>query len=81
LDGVLRDLEAFANRGPTGDPRGLDALESEVIAGLKEFEYLLRRQLAGGDPERLFLSGSDEVPPEYRQLVEEYYRALSRGRR
>jgi len=26
---------------------------------------------------RLFLSGSSEVPPGYRELVEQYYRELS----
>ena len=49
--------------------------------GLKEFEYVLRRSLRGAGEERLFLSGADEVPPEYRELVEEYYRALARSRR
>jgi hypothetical protein len=34
----------------------------------------------GAERERLFLSGTDEVPEGYRKLVEEYYRALSRQR-
>ena len=38
----------------------------------------LRRKIEGGDKEQLFLSGSAEVPTGYRELVEEYYRSLSR---
>ena len=30
------------------------------------------------DPERLFLSGNEEVPSGFRKLVEEYYRSLAR---
>jgi hypothetical protein len=31
----------------------------------------------GDEVRRLFLSGSGEVPPEYRELVDRYYRELS----
>jgi hypothetical protein len=27
----------------------------------------------------VFLSGSDDVPEQYRKLVEQYYRSLSKG--
>lgn len=52
-------------------------LQQQVVEGLKQFEYGLRRKLEGGDRE-IFLSGSEDVPPGYRQMVEEYYRSLSR---
>lgn len=52
-------------------------LQEQVVQGLKQFEYGLRRKLEGGDRE-IFLSGSEDVPPGYRQMVEEYYRSLSR---
>ncbi|MDH3479619.1 MAG: hypothetical protein OEO20_15080, partial [Gemmatimonadota bacterium] len=81
LDRILRGLGTLQNRGTLGDPRGLAQLQAEIIAGLKEFEFALRRELAGTDEERLFLSGSDDVPEAYRKLVEEYYKALSRSRR
>ena len=48
-----------------------------MVQGLKQFEDGLRRQLEGGERE-IFLSGSEDVPPGYREMVEEYYRALSR---
>lgn len=81
LDRIARGLGTLQNTNPFADPRGLDRLESEIIAGLKDFEYQLRRQLVEADGRQPFLSGSEDVPPEYRSLVEEYYRALSRIRR
>jgi hypothetical protein len=81
LEGILGDLRDLERSGRLADPRGLERLRQEVIAGLREFEFALRRELAGGEIERYFSTGSEEVPPEYRELVEEYYRALSRSRR
>jgi hypothetical protein len=76
IAGEIRSLE----RLDIGDPRGLSLLRESVIAGLKEFEFALRRELSVEDPERYFTGGADDVPPQYRDLVEEYYRSLSRGR-
>jgi hypothetical protein len=53
-------------------------LQEAVIEGLKEFEYSLRRQLRSDEEGRLYLSGSEDVPRGFRELVEEYYRELSR---
>ncbi len=48
-----------------------------MIEGLRQFEYRLWRDIEGEGGERLFLAGSDEVPPGYRELVEEYYKNLA----
>ncbi|HXV86739.1 MAG TPA: hypothetical protein VD793_08580, partial [Gemmatimonadales bacterium] len=80
LDGYIGRLRELDGRSSWGDPEAQRTLELEVIQGLKEFEFALRRQIEGGDQQRLFLSGSDEVPEGYRRLVERYYRALSEGR-
>lgn len=77
LDAIIQRLRDLDDRASYGDPRALAELRSDVIQGLKEFEYALRRQLEGQGQQRLHLSGSDEVPPAYRKLVEEYYRSLS----
>ncbi|UCG86331.1 MAG: DUF4175 family protein [Gemmatimonadota bacterium] len=62
-----------------GEPLGLDELELEVIQGLKDFEFNLRKELLGeAAAERLYLAGSDDVPEGYRELVDQYYRELSR---
>ncbi|MGH7541834.1 MAG: hypothetical protein ACRELC_12625, partial [Gemmatimonadota bacterium] len=77
LSGVIESLRRL-EEGTFDDPEELRRLQDAVLSGLKDFEFGLRRGL-GAEIERLFLSGSDEVPPEYRALVEEYYRALSEG--
>jgi hypothetical protein len=78
LDRVVAGLREFTRQREFGEPRGLDQLESEIIQGLKDFEFNLRKTLLGDEGNRLFLAGSDDVPERYRELVEEYYRELSR---
>jgi DNA repair exonuclease SbcCD ATPase subunit len=77
LDRIVERLRQLERERPYGDPRGLAALQAEVIQGLKEFEYVLRREIGGGQARDLLLTGSDEVPPGYRELVEEYYKLLA----
>jgi len=57
----------------------LNRLQSQIVEGLKHLEFGLRRELEGEGQDRVFVSGSDEVPAGFRRLVEEYYRALSRA--
>ena len=56
----------------------LQRLQSFVSEGIKRFEYNLRR--TAGDADRAVVAGSDDVPPEFKTLVEEYYRSLSKSR-
>ncbi len=74
---IIRLLRELDDRRVYGDPRALEELSAGVLQGLKEFEYALRRQLEGSASRALLLSGSDEVPPGFRELVEEYYRSLA----
>ena len=77
LEEAIAGLRDFQRE--LGEPLGLDRLELEVIQGLKDFEFNLRKELLGGAAaERLYLAGSDDVPEGYRELVEQYYRELSR---
>jgi hypothetical protein len=78
LDRVISGLRDFTREREFGEPLGLAQLESEIIQGLKDFEFALRKALMGDGGDRLFLSGSDDVPEGYRELVEQYYRELSR---
>jgi hypothetical protein len=77
LDSILRQMQNWNVRGINNDPLALDALRAKVIEGLRQFEYRLWRDIEGEGGERLFLAGSDEVPPGYRELVEEYYKNLA----
>ena len=56
----------------------LQRLQSVITEGLKRFEFGLRGRVepAGN---ALVLSGSDEVPENFRKLVEQYFKSLSRG--
>jgi hypothetical protein len=77
LDAIIERLRRLDDPARYSDPRSLAMLEAEVVQGLKEFEYAVRRTLEGSDREAIFIGGSEEVPAAYRRLVEEYFRILS----
>jgi hypothetical protein len=81
----LRELIAGMRRLESArafdDPADVARLQAAVVEGAKAFEFALRRQAARDDGEGPRLGGSTEVPAGYRELVEEYFRSLSRGRR
>jgi hypothetical protein len=78
LSDVIRRLRALDDDRVWGEPRGLDRLLASVIEGLKSAEFAMRRDLDGPDREKVFLSGSQDLPPGWQRLVEEYYRSLSK---
>ena len=59
------------------DSEEIARLQTYLIEELKRFEYRLRREV-DVESDELYLAASDEVPPGFRDLIEEYYRALSR---
>jgi hypothetical protein len=79
LDAIIRDLRRLDDERLFADPRNLAALQANALEKLKNFEFALRKKAEGGD-QPMSLSGSDEVPAEFRQNIEEYYRAIARGR-
>jgi hypothetical protein len=74
---LARRLEGLASDRNFKDPLGLAELTAQIADEVKMLEYVLRRE-AEGDRPSLQLSGSEELPPGYRALVEEYYRTLAR---
>jgi hypothetical protein len=76
LDAVLKGLRELDAERVFNNPTELARLQSAVTEGAKHFEYSLRRR-AGGDAAPTGLTGADEVPEQFRPLVEEYYRALA----
>lgn len=80
LDQVMDGLRRLADTRVYGDPEELARLRAALTELVQRFEYGLRQELAAEEQGRLFLSGSGEVPAEFRELVEEYYRALAGGR-
>jgi hypothetical protein len=75
LLGQLRGLNgAMGSNATAGEIAGLRA---SVVEGFKAYEFALRRELEGGDKERLLLGRSGDVPPGFKQMVEEYYKSLA----
>ena len=60
------------------DKRAEATLRTQVVEGLKAYEFAMRR--ANGDEagSRVLLERSGEVPPAFKAMVEEYYRSLSK---
>ena len=54
----------------------LAGLQTLLLEDLKRFEYRLRREV-DSENEELFLASSDDAPPGFRDLIEEYFRSLS----
>ena len=77
LEDVLKRMSEFNVRGINNAPLALEELRSQIVEGLRQFEYRLWRDLEGEGEERLYLAGADEVPPGFRELVERYYQNLS----
>ncbi len=74
---LAQRLQGLATDRNLKDPLGLAELAGQVADDIKMLEYVLRREADGKRPE-LQLSGSEELPPGYRAMVEEYYRTLAR---
>jgi uncharacterized protein (DUF885 family) len=79
IDAMLRNLRQLADDRVYRDAEELARLQSQVNDSAKRIEYDLRRKLEGKDGQQMILSGSDEVPEQFRKVVEQYYRSLSRG--
>jgi hypothetical protein len=79
LDEIMRRMRELDSERVYKDVDELARLQTFVAEGIKRFEYNLRRQ-AGADADRAIVAGAEDVPPEFRGMVEEYYRALSKGR-
>jgi hypothetical protein len=81
LDQAIEQLRRLESGRGTGDPRGVEQLQSSVIEGLKDFEFALARALGEGQNVGPALGSRSPVPEEYRAAIEEYYRSLAGGRR
>ncbi|HEX9892728.1 MAG TPA: DUF4175 family protein, partial [Gemmatimonadales bacterium] len=81
LDRVIAELKRLETGRLFSDPSGLERLERDVLDRLKAFEFALRRRVEG-DTNRPLVGPADQVPPKFKEMVEEYYRSLAKtGRR
>jgi hypothetical protein len=78
LDEVIQSMREFDDPRVYQDAEVIAQLQTLILEELKRFEYRLRREF-DSESEDLFLASSDDVPPGFRDLIEEYYRVLSRN--
>jgi DNA anti-recombination protein RmuC len=78
IDALLRNLRQLSDDRVYKDVEELARLQAQVTDSAKRIEYDLRRKLEAKEGQVL-LSGADEVPEQFRKVVEQYYRSLSRG--
>ncbi len=78
IDALLRNLRQLADDRVYKDVEELARLQAQVTDSAKRIEYDLRRKLEAKEGQVL-LSGADEVPEQFRKVVEQYYRSLSKG--
>ena len=79
LAGMIAAMRALDRDRTYDDPAEALRLRAELLESMKQLEFRLRREFAADGEEQLLLQRSGDVPAEYRALVEEYYRALSRS--
>jgi len=77
VDQVVEALRALDDQRVYGDTEEILRLQAEAIRALRRVEFALRRELQGREGPAIRLPGPDEVPAEFREMVEEYYRILS----
>jgi hypothetical protein len=80
LDRVIAEIKRLESSKVLADPTGLNRLQEDVLERLKAFEFALRRRVEG-DAAKPLAGAGDQVPPRFRELVEEYYRSLAKGKR
>ena len=79
LDEIIRQMQELDDMRVYQDSAEIARLQTYLLEELKRFEYRLRREV-DVENDDLFLASSDAVPPGFRDMIEEYYRALSRDK-
>ena len=78
LDEILRSLRQLDDPRVYQNVSELARLQTQVAEDLKRFEFGLRRRV-DADGNTVALSGTEEMPEEFRKLVEQYFRSLARS--
>lgn len=79
IDELVSKLRELEQAGIYQNPQALLKRQAELIAALKQMEFRLREDANKTEARAPLLIGNDEVPAEFRSLVEEYFRDLARS--
>ena len=74
IDDVVKALQQLGNEKNLQNPTGLQELYATAVQKFKVLEFEIRKRVDTN--QQLYLSGSEDVPPAFKNLIEEYYRQL-----
>lgn len=77
VDDIAKMLKGLDSDKAATDPNGLQQLAASALEKLTKFEWDLRKRVDTTN-DALYLSGTDEVPATYKDLIDQYDRALSK---
>jgi hypothetical protein len=77
VDDVVKALRDLGDEKKLQNPTGLQQLYQTAVDRFKALEFEIRKRVDTTN-EQLFLSGSEDVPPSFKALIDEYYRVLSK---
>ncbi len=77
VDEIAKLLRGMDSDRAAGDPQGLQQLAATALDKLTKFEWDLRKRVDTSN-DALYVPGSEDVPSNYKDLIEQYYRALSK---
>lgn len=77
VDDIAKALKGMDNDKAVADPRQLQELSAQAVEKLSKLELDLRKRVDTSNDD-LTLSGSEEMPTGFKDLVQEYYRTLSK---
>lgn len=78
LDEAIATMRRLQQDRVLGDPVELARLQAEALESLREAEFDLWRRSGGGEAGRPAVGDPSRVPPRFRQMVEEYFKAIAR---
>jgi hypothetical protein len=78
LDRAIARLGALDGAQILGNAAALQQLRDGVVENLKAFDFALRRTLGATESGGPALGGSEQVPAQYRDMVNEYFKSLAK---
>jgi hypothetical protein len=76
---AMEAMEALSDARVYEDLPQIDLLQEQLLESLKRVEFILRRDVEGDSEGRAALTGTDDVPAGFREMVQEYFRNLARS--
>ena len=71
-------MRAASSQDKLEDAKSGGELRTQVIDGLKAYEFALQRAVDGKENGQILSGRNGDVPVEFRAYVEEYYRSIAR---